>query len=160
MTLYKIMAGSLNKVILIGNLGKDPEIRSAQDGTKIATLSVATSEQWMDRSSSERRERVEWHRVVVFNARLVDIIERFFKKGQKVYVEGQLQTRKWTDTQSQEHRVQEVIIRFKGDIVMLDNKGEGGAEYRSSGDGAAPQSGGFSDSNGGADAFADDEIPF
>jgi len=153
------MAGSLNKVILIGNLGKDPEVRSAQDGTKIATLSLATSEQWMDRSSSERRERVEWHRVVVFNARLVDIIERFFKKGQKVYVEGQLQTRKWTDTQSQEHRVQEVIIRFKGDIVMLDNKGEGGVELRSSSD-SASQPAGFSDSTNGSDAFTDDEIPF
>ena len=118
------MAGSLNKVILIGNLGKDPEIRSAQDGSKIATLSVATSEQWRDRASDERKERVEWHRVVVFNPRLTDIIERFFKKGQKVYVEGQLQTRKWTDTQNQEHRVQEIIIRFKGDIRILRNSAE------------------------------------
>lgn len=153
------MAGSLNKVILIGNLGKDPEIRSAQDGTKIATLSVATSEQWRDRASDERKERVEWHRVVVFNARLTDIIERFFKKGQKVYVEGQLQTRKWTDPQNLEHRVQEVIIRFKGDIVMLDNKGEGGAEYRNSSDmSLPPAAGGFSDMPRSMEI--DDEIPF
>jgi len=147
----------LNKVMLIGNLGKDPEIRSAQDGSKIATLSVATSEQWKDRSSNERKERVEWHRVVVFNARLTDIIERFFKKGQKVYVEGQLQSRKWTDAKNQEHWVQEIIIRFKGDIVMLDNKGENSGEYRSSSD-SSPPSGGFSDMPNAMDI--DDEIPF
>ena len=153
------MAGSLNKVILIGNLGKDPEIRQAQDGTKIATISVATSEQWRDRASDERKERVEWHRVVVFNTRLADIVERFFKKGQKVYVEGQLQTRKWTDAQNQEHRVQEIIIRFKGDIVMLDNKGEVGPDYRpSSGDHTSSASGGFSEMPNSMDI--DDEIPF
>ncbi len=153
------MAGSLNKVILIGNLGKDPEIRSAQDGSKIATLSVATSEQWRDRSSDERKERVEWHRVVVFNTRLTDIIERFFKKGQKVYIEGQLQTRKWTDTQNQEHRVQEVIIRFKGDVVLLDNKGEGGSDYKPQNDSGAGYSSGMSDVPHAVESD-DDEIPF
>ena len=153
------MAGSLNKVILIGNLGKDPEIRSAQDGSKIATLSVATSEQWRDRASDERKERVEWHRVVVFNPRLTDIIERFFKKGQKVYVEGQLQTRKWTDTQNQEHRVQEIIIRFKGDMVLLDNKGDGPGEYRSNTDASPGYGAGLPDMNHSAESD-DDEIPF
>lgn len=153
------MAGSLNKVILIGNLGKDPEIRSAQDGSKIATLSVATSEQWRDRSSDERKERVEWHRVVVFNTRLTDIIERFFKKGQKVYIEGQLQTRKWTDTQSQEHRVQEIVIRFKGDVVLLDSKGEGGGEYKANNDSGSGYSGSLPDGNHSVESD-DDEIPF
>jgi single-strand DNA-binding protein len=152
------MAGSLNKVILIGNLGKDPEIRQAQDGTKIATLSVATSEQWRDRASDERKERVEWHRVVIFNTRLTDIIERFFKKGNKVYVEGQLQSRKWTDAQNQEHRVQEIIIRFKGDIVMLDSKGEGGGEYRTQTDASPNSSSVFSDVPHSIEI--DDEIPF
>jgi single stranded DNA-binding protein len=91
------MAGSVNKVILIGNLGRDPEIRSTQDGTRIGHLSVATSESWRDRASGERRERTEWHRVVIFNERLVDVVEKYLKKGAKVYLEGQLQTRKWTD---------------------------------------------------------------
>lgn len=143
------MAGSLNKVTLIGNLGKDPEVRITQDGAKVATLSVATSEQWKDRATEERKERVEWHRVVVFNARLSEIIERFFKKGQRVYVEGQLQTRKWTDTQNQEHRVQEIVIRYKGEVMILDNKGDS-LDYRH-GDSAAEAS---------TSSEIDDEIPF
>ena len=91
------MAGSVNKVILVGNLGRDPEVRSTQDGTKVANLSLATSESWKDKNSGERRERTEWHRVVIFNERLVDVAEKYLKKGSKVYIEGQLQTRKWTD---------------------------------------------------------------
>jgi single-strand DNA-binding protein len=154
------MAGSLNKVILIGNLGKDPESRQAQDGSKIVNLSVATSEQWKDKASDERRERVEWHRVVIFNPRLADIVERFFKKGHKVYVEGQIQTRKWMDNQNQEQRVQEVIIRFKGDIVLLDGRGEqSSSDYRSNTSSmdtmSAGGAGGFDSST-----IIDDEIPF
>ena len=100
------MSGSINKVILIGNLGRDPEVRLTQDGNKVVTLSVATSEQWKDRETDTRKERVEWHRIVVYNARLCEFAERFMKKGQRVYVEGQLQSRKWTDQQNQEQRVQ------------------------------------------------------
>jgi single-strand DNA-binding protein len=143
------MAGSLNKVTLIGHLGKDPEIRITQDGAKVATLSVATSEQWKDRATEERKERVEWHKVVVFNVRLSDIVERIFKKGQKVYIEGQLQTRKWTDAQNQEHRVQEIVIRYKGDVMILDNKGDS-LDYRQ----------GDSSSEVSVSSEIDDEIPF
>ena len=143
------MAGSLNKVTLIGHLGKDPEIRITQDGAKVATLSVATSEQWKDRATEERKERVEWHKVVVFNVRLSDIVERIFKKGQKVYIEGQLQTRKWTDAQNQEHRVQEIVIRYKGDVMILDNKGDS-LDYRQ----------GDSSSEVAVSSEIDDEIPF
>src|SRR5215471_1679655 len=96
------MAGSVNKVILVGNLGRDPEIRSTQDGLRIANLSVATSESWRDKASGERKEKTEWHRVVVFNERLVEVIEKYLKKGAKVYLEGALQTRKWTDNSGQE----------------------------------------------------------
>ncbi len=122
------MAGSVNKVILIGNLGRDPEIRSTQDGTRIANLSVATSESWRDKTTGERRERTEWHRVVIFNERLVDIAEKYLKKGSKVYLEGALQTRKWTDNSGQERYTTEVVLqRFRGELTMLD--GRGGAGY-------------------------------
>jgi single-strand DNA-binding protein len=114
------MAASLNKVILIGNLGREPEVRITQEGSKVVTLSIATSEQWRDRSTEERKERVEWHRVVVFNARLCDIAERFLKKGHKVYIEGQIQSRKWVDARDQEHRTQEIVMRYKGEIIILD----------------------------------------
>ena len=121
------MAGSVNKVILVGNLGRDPEIRSTQDGQRIATFSLATSESWRDRSSGERKERTEWHRVVIFNERLVEVVEKYVKKGAKLYVEGALQTRKWTDNQNQERYTTEVVIgRFNGDIQMLDRAGGGG----------------------------------
>jgi len=124
------MAGSVNKVILVGNLGRDPEIRSTQDGTRVANLSVATSESWRDRSSGERRERTEWHRVVVFNDRLVDVCERYLKKGSKIYLEGQLQTRKWTDQSGQERYTTEVVLqKFRGELTMLDGRG-GGPEIR------------------------------
>jgi single-strand DNA-binding protein len=123
------MAGSVNKVILVGNLGKDPEVRSTQDGSKIVNLTLATSETWNDRASGERKERTEWHRIVIFNDRVADVAERFLKKGAKIYVEGSLQTRKWTDQQGQERYTTEVVIgRFNGQLTMLDGRsgGEGG----------------------------------
>ncbi|MGE4279550.1 MAG: single-stranded DNA-binding protein [Magnetospirillum sp.] len=121
------MAGSVNKVILVGNLGRDPEVRTAQDGSKIVNLNIATSESWKDRSSGERREKTEWHRVVIFNPNLADVAERFLKKGSSVYVEGALQTRKWTDQSGQEKYSTEVVIgRFKGELTLLGGRGEGG----------------------------------
>ena len=120
------MAGSVNKVILVGNLGRDPEIRSTQDGTRIANLNLATSESWRDRTSGERKERTEWHRVVIFNERLVEIAEKYLRKGSKIYVEGALQTRKWTDQQGQERYSTEVVLqRFRGELTMLDGAGGG-----------------------------------
>ncbi len=121
------MAGSVNKVILIGNLGRDPEIRTTQDGTRIANLSVATSESWRDKATGERKERTEWHRVVIFNDRLVDVVEKYLKKGAKVYLEGALQTRKWTDNSGQERYTTEVVLqRYRGELTMLDGRGGGG----------------------------------
>jgi single-strand DNA-binding protein len=121
------MAGSVNKVILVGNLGKDPEVRTTQDGTKIVQFSLATSETWNDRASGERKERTEWHRVVVFNERIADVVEKYLRKGRKVYVEGSIQTRKWTDQSGQEKYTTEVVIgRFRGDLVLLDGRGEAG----------------------------------
>ncbi len=129
------MAGSVNKVILVGNLGKDPEVRTAQDGTKIVNFSIATSETWNDRASGERKEKTEWHRVVVFNDRIADVVEKYVRKGSKVYIEGALQTRKWTDQSGQEKYTTEVVIgRFKGELTMLDG--------RQGGEGAAPGGGG------------------
>lgn len=123
------MAGSVNKVILVGNLGKDPEIRTTQDGMKIANLSVATSEQWRDKNTQERVERTEWHRVVIFNEKLADVAEKYLRKGSKLYIEGQLQTRKWTDQSGQERYTTEVVVpRFRGEITMLDGvKSQGGS---------------------------------
>lgn len=116
------MAGSVNKVILVGNLGKDPEVRMTQDGTKIVNFSLATSEQWRDRDTQERKERTEWHRVVIFNEKLADVAEKYLRKGSKIYVEGQLQTRKWTDQAGQERYTTEIIVpRFRGEITMLDS---------------------------------------
>ncbi len=151
------MAGSVNKVILIGNLGRDPEIRSTQDGTRIGHLSVATSESWRDRDSGERRERTEWHRVVIFHERLVDVVEKYLKKGAKVYLEGQLQTRKWTDQQGQDKYTTEVVLqRYRGELTMLDSRGGGGEV------GAGDFGGGGGQSSGGAEPAGDldDEIPF
>jgi single-strand DNA-binding protein len=162
------MAGSVNKVILIGNLGRDPEIRTTQDGARIANLSLATSETWRDKASGERRERTEWHRVVIFNDRLVDVIERFLKKGSKVYVEGQLQTRKWTDQQGQERYSTEVVLqRYRGELTMLDGRGGGGGgggepmeegPGGGSGGGSGTGGAGREPARGGGDL--DDEIPF
>lgn len=116
------MAGSVNKVILVGNLGKDPEVRNAQNGSKIVTFTLATSESWNDKTSGERREKTEWHRIVIFNERIADVAERFASKGRKVYVEGSLQTRKWTDQSGQDKYTTEIVIdRFKGELTLLDS---------------------------------------
>src|ERR1700691_2333742 len=121
------MAGSINKVILVGNLGRDPEIRSTNDGTRIANLALATSETWRDRNSGERKERTEWHRVVIFNERLVEVVEKYVKKGSKLYIEGALQTRKWTDNAGVEKYSTEIVVRrFRGVDIMLDGALNGG----------------------------------
>lgn len=123
------MAGSINKVILVGNLGRDPEVRSAQDGSKIVSFSIATSDAWKDKNSGERKERTEWHRIVVFNPGLADICEKYLHKGSKVYIEGQLQTRKWQDQNGTERYTTEVVIpRFRGELTLLDGKSSGGVE--------------------------------
>ena len=120
------MAGSVNKVILVGNLGREPEVRTMQNGGKVCNLSVATSERWKDRNSGEQQEKTEWHRVVVFDDRLVDVAERYLQKGSKVYLEGELQTRKWTDQSGQEKYTTEVVLRrFRGQLTMLDSRGSG-----------------------------------
>jgi len=153
------MAGSVNKVILVGNLGRDPEVRSTQDGTKVANLSLATSETWRDRNTGERRERTEWHRVVIFNERLAEVAEKYLRKGSKIYVEGQLQTRKWTDQNGQDRYSTEVVLqRFRGELTMLDSRGgEGGGDFGGGGRGQ-DYGGGSGGSGGGGDL--DDEIPF
>ena len=140
------MAGSVNKVILVGNLGRDPEIRTTQDGTRFANLSLATSESWRDRNSGERRERTEWHRVVIFNEKLAEVAEKYLRKGSKVYIEGQLQTRKWTDQSGIEKYSTEVVLqRFRGELTMLDGRsdggGGGGGDFAGTGGGGG---GGFS----------------
>jgi single-strand DNA-binding protein len=171
------MAGSVNKVILVGNLGRDPEVRNTQDGQKIVQLSLATSESWNDRASGERKERTEWHRVVIFNDRLADVAERFLRKGRKVYVEGALQTRKWTDQSGQEKYTTEVVIgRFRGDLTLLDSAGGGesgggppradraprGAGGSAGGSSGGPSGGASGQSWEGSKAGADldDDIPF
>ena len=117
------MAGSVNKVILIGNLGRDPEIRSMQDGNRVANLAVATSESWRDRVSGERKERTEWHRVVIFNENLAKVAEQYLRKGAKVYLEGSLQTRKWTDKDGHERFSTEIVLRpYSGELIMLDGR--------------------------------------
>ena len=159
------MAGSVNKVILIGNLGRDPEVRRTQAGDAIVHLSVATSESWRDKASGERREKTEWHRVVIFNERLGEVAQKFLKKGSKVFLEGQLQTRKWTDQSGQEKYTTEVVLqRYRGELTLLDARGAGeeagGGGYEERGASPAPAAGGES---GGAARGAqelDDEIPF
>ena len=133
------MAGSVNKVILVGNLGRDPEIRSTQDGTKIASFSIATSESWKDKQTGERKDRTEWHRIAIFNERLTDLAEKYLRKGSKVYVEGSLQTRKWTDTNNVERYTTEVVIsRFRGELTMLDGRNSGGDNTADDQAGALP----------------------
>ncbi|CAO5681880.1 MAG: Single-stranded DNA-binding protein [Holosporales bacterium] len=123
------MAGSINKVILVGNLGKDPEIRQTQDGFKIASFSIATSEYWKDKASGERKEKTEWHRIAVMNENLVDVVEKYIKRGTKVYVEGQLQTRKWVDQNGQDRYTTEIILgRYRGELLILDNKSSAGGD--------------------------------
>jgi len=122
------MAGSVNKVTLVGNLGRDPEVRSTQDGTKIVHLAVATSDRWRDRNTGENRERTEWHRVVIFNERLGEVAEKYLSKGRSVYLEGSLQTRKWTDQSGQERYTTEVVLqRFRGELVLLGGRDDAGA---------------------------------
>lgn len=116
------MAGSVNKVILVGNLGRDPEVRMTQEGGKIVTFSLATSEQWKDKDTQERKDRTEWHKVVIFNEKLAEVAEKYLRKGGKVYLEGQLQTRKWTDQTGQERYTTEVVLpRFRGEMTMLES---------------------------------------
>ncbi|MGE0564445.1 MAG: single-stranded DNA-binding protein [Pseudolabrys sp.] len=166
------MAGSVNKVILIGNLGADPEIRRTQDGRPVANLRVATSESWRDKNTGERREKTEWHRVVIFNEGLCKIVEQYLKKGAKVYLEGALQTRKWTDKDGNEKYTTEVVLQgFNSSLTMLDGRGGGGGASSDSGDdfgasGSGMSGGGASRGRQPAMAGAgkrddmDDEIPF
>jgi single-strand DNA-binding protein len=159
------MAGSVNKVILVGNLGRDPEVRRLNSGDPVCNLSVATSESWKDKQSGERKEKTEWHRVVIFNPNLCDVAEKYLKKGAKVYLEGQLQTRKWQDQSGQDKYSTEVVIqRFRGDLQMLDSRGEGGGGYGGgSGSGGDDYSGynqGGDTGGGGGGGDIDDEIPF
>ena len=167
------MAGSVNKVILVGNLGRDPDVKAMQDGRSLVNMSVATSETWRDRNSGERKERTEWHRVVIFNDKLAEVAQKFLKKGAKVYLEGQLTTRKWTDQSGQERYTTEVVVpRFGGTLTMLDGRsggGEGGGggmdDDGMSGGGGGMPSGGGGSSGGGrpaprGKAELDDDIPF
>jgi len=164
------MAGSVNKVILVGNLGRDPEVRSLQDGNRVCNLSLATSDSWRDKATGERRERTEWHRVVIFNEHLVEIAEKYLRKGSKIYVEGQLQTRKWQDQSGQDRYSTEVVLqRFRGELTMLDTRASGAGGFE--GDGGGGGGGGGGDwgggggsgggpSSGGGGGDLDDEIPF
>jgi len=165
------MAGSVNKVILIGNLGRDPEVRSFQNGGKVCNLRIATSETWKDRNTGERREKTEWHSVAIFQEGLVRIAEQYLKKGSKVYIEGQLQTRKWQDQSGQDRYSTEVVLQgYGGTLTMLDGRGEGGGTGGGSGGGgydsgpSDPGYGGGYDSGpsggGGSSRDLDDEIPF
>ncbi|MHC5308120.1 single-stranded DNA-binding protein [Bartonella sp. LJL80] len=171
------MAGSVNKVILIGNLGADPEIRRMNSGDQVASLRIATSESWRDRNTGERRERTEWHSVVIFNDNLVKVVEQYVKKGAKVYIEGQLQTRKWQDQNGNDRYTTEIVLqKFRGELQMLDGRGEGGGgrsqvSDQSGGYGGGSggfsgndQSGGFGGGNqssgGNFSRELDDEVPF
>lgn len=161
------VAGSVNKVILVGNLGKDPEMRFMPDGTKVANFSIATSESWKDKASGERRDRTEWHRISVMNDKIADIVEKYVRKGSKVYVEGQLQTRKWTDQSGQERYTTEVMIgRFRGELTLLDNKSNGGgdADYPGGGYDDAHQGSNFGQKASAKPAQKfdelDDDVPF
>jgi single-strand DNA-binding protein len=149
---------SINKVILVGNVGQDPEIRSTQDGREIASFSVATSESWKDKSSGEKKEKTEWHRIVVFSQGLVGVIRNYVKKGTKLYLEGSLQTRKWTDNQGVEKFTTEIVLQnFNSTLQILDSKGGGGSSY---GDNQSSSSSGKSRNNDIALEENDDEIPF
>ncbi len=175
------MAGSVNKVILVGNLGRDPEVRNTQDGTKIVHLAIATSERWRDRNSGENRERTEWHRVVIFNERLGEVAEKYLSKGRSVYLEGALQTRKWQDQSGQERYTTEIVLqRFRGELVLLGGRDEGGtasaappgddqsdwgrtpSQPARGGGGAGRAAGGGARREPSSDNFddLDDEIPF
>lgn len=167
------MAGSVNKVIIIGNLGRDPEVRTFQNGGKVCNLRIATSETWKDKSTGERRERTEWHSVAIFSEPLARVAEQYLKKGSKVYIEGQLETRKWQDQSGQDRYSTEVVLRpYRSELTMLDGRGEGGSGggYSSGGGGygggndggyGGPDDRGGPSGGGGAPARDfDDEIPF
>ena len=156
------MAGSINKVILVGNLGRDPESRTMQDGNPVVNLSIATSESWRDRTSGERRERTEWHRVVIFNDKLAEIAQKYLHKGSKVYLEGQLQTRKWTDQSGMEKYTTEVVLqRYRGELTMLDARNEtGGASDFSNPSEIDNSSSPAPEVGNSTSAELDDEIPF
>jgi single-strand DNA-binding protein len=164
------MAGSVNKVILVGNLGKDPEVRHTQDGRPIVNLSVATSENWKDKQTGERKERTEWHRVVIFNENLAKVAEQYLKKGAKVYLEGQLQTRKYTDKDGVEKYSTEVVLQqYRGELTMLDARGGGGGDsYFANGSDSfgqsspmdRPRSGGAGKPQQNFARDLDDEVPF
>ena len=169
------MAGSVNKVILVGNLGRDPEIRTMQSGGRVCNLALATSENWRDKQTGERREKTEWHHIVVFNDGLVTICERFLRKGSKVYIEGQLETRKWQDQSGQERYTTEIVLRpFRSELTMLDSRADsgGGGGYGGQGGMGSPGAGyedrgfgggGTGSSSGGSTpppSDLDDEIPF
>lgn len=164
------MAGSVNKVILVGNLGADPEVRRLPSGDPVVNMRIATSETWRDRQSGERKERTEWHNVAIFNDQLAKVAEQYLKKGAKVYIEGQLQTRKWQDQSGQDRYTTEVVLqKFRGELQMLDSRGQGGGgDYVSdrSGDrggsdfGQSRPGGGDRGGMGGGGRDMDDEIPF
>lgn len=174
------MAGSVNKVILVGNLGRDPEVRSFANGGKVCNLRIATSETWRDRASGERKERTEWHSVAIFNENLAKIAEQYLRKGSTVYIEGQLETRKWTDQQGQERYTTEVVLRpFRGELTLLGGRGDGGGQGGGGGNYGGGQGGGYGgggyddgpsygggggqgggQSGGGGRPDFDDEIPF
>ena len=170
------MAGSVNKVILVGNLGRDPEARTMQNGGKVVSFSIATSESWNDKGSGERREKTQWHRIAIFNEKLGEVAEKYLKKGAKVYLEGQLESRKYTDKDGVERETTEVVLaRFRGELTMLDGRGaEGGGSYGGEGGGYTPRerapasrpaapntrSGGNAPSWEPAGGDLDDEIPF
>jgi single-strand DNA-binding protein len=161
------MAGSVNKVILVGNLGKDPETRTFQSGDKVVNFSIATSESWKDKASGERKERTEWHKISVYNQGLINVCENYLKKGSKVYIEGQLETRKYTDKDGVEKYTTEIALRpFRSELTMLDSKGGSGGGARSSNDSFRDSGGDDFSSNGSSgggrtkvDEF-EDEIPF
>ena len=163
-----IMAGSVNKVILVGNLGNDPEVRTFQNGGKVCNLSVATSERWKDRNTGENREKTEWHRVAIFSEQLVRIAEQYLRKGSKVYLEGQIETRKWQDQSGQDRYSTEVVLRpYRGEMTLLDGRGDNQGGYAAGGGGGGSM--GYDDRGGdfggGAPSPApsrdlDDEIPF
>ncbi|MXV35793.1 MULTISPECIES: single-stranded DNA-binding protein [unclassified Saccharibacter] len=160
------MAGSVNRVILVGNLGRDPQIREAQGGAKIANLTLATSENWNDKKTGEKREKTEWHRVVVFNEGNASFAEKYLRKGRKVYIEGRLQTRKWTDQQGVERTSTEVVVpRFGGDLQSLDSRDSGDAQPQNSRSQQPAQSQSYGSQRSMSDVDAsqatlDDDIPF
>ncbi|TIS07522.1 MAG: single-stranded DNA-binding protein [Mesorhizobium sp.] len=166
------MAGSVNKVILVGNLGADPEIRRLNSGDPVVNIRIATSESWRDKNSGERKEKTEWHNVVIFNDQLAKVAEQYLKKGMKVYVEGQLQTRKWQDQTGNDRYTTEVVLqKFRGELQMLDARGEGGGQVGSYAGGGNSRGSDFGQSGpnegfsrggggGGSSRELDDEIPF